>query len=1062
MILVRDLIGPAEVVASAGSAALLTIVHRCDSEADLARVRGRIQALEPSKGLEHVIVGPPDPGRSEAPGTPPHTRVVHAGPDVGLPALPYNLGIAAAGGEWVWLREPGTSFSPSDVRELLEDLSAAADGRQLVWLHPPGDPTRGEAPGIDALHNGLAPAVSSLIWRRSLFRQHGCLDPHVCVRETFAYEMLLRTVRHLRVHHRPTRDGDPPVHAPRRLVRTVAYSQSRRATPRFECLREQDVVDLADLRRVAGEEFAWRVYLEDVLPFLYRWRHRLPPSLPISPQSMPRRPVRVLFTKVQYETSNDLTFWHYARTFGDSRGFAFGYVQSEMLRSAHGSLLGLDDVGSVDVLVSTRTADAFNALLVAETAGKGTATAYMTDDDMLTFHEYGGTFAAFAPGTPHYDAMLQAIRSADVVIGFSDQIRHSATVHNPRYIGCEDSVPLEALPRTAVKPAGKGPFRFGYAGGGYRTAEFAMLKPAIERIVAEYGDAVTFAFWGVDPASFELKDRVEAIPFSPHYLEYLGRLAGAGFDAMLVPLMTEPAPKRAKNPNKFLETAVANAVGLFSDVPSYGVVEGGVTGIKVRETTEDWYRAMKAAIEMPEEKRLVVRSAALEYVRAFYTTPSLAWTTETGILAAQLHRSTAAKRGPDGRPVLAFFFPCVLGTGGGEIQLWRRFAVAFGLGFRLLVVIASDWKDMESTKPVLRRLEADGIEYDFVHYGAFYVTPETDVLPTQGELSSLRSFFARRASEISIVHSLALLPAVGQVCSEFGIPHLASMYGIEDDYEFPGGGLPFKYCDLVQSDSIRYASKWSSLVGRPWACARETVPPNLFSLGHARLWREEPRPPAFRLAMAGTFMERKSQLRVIEAMTLLEPEVRRRVQLDLYGGVDVYSDYGKACRRARLAAQRAGARVFFHGHVDDLEALYRRTDAVLSVSTFESFPSAIKEATATGCLVIASQAGGITEMMRDEVNCLLVEAPDSRRIAEAITRAATLPTARSLEIRRNAFRLACEEFHPRRTLHDLALCYHLAIQSHEQYGNEEKADSSGAQWSSRRDSAGLRRIASRS
>ena len=345
------------------------------------------------------------------------------------------------------------------------------------------------------------------------------------------------------------------------------------------------------------------------------------------------------------------------------------------------------------------------------------------------------------------------------------------------------------------------------------------------------------------------------------------------------------------------------------------------------------------------------------------------------------------------------------------------------------MVISSAWTDSADAARVKTALTKRGVGFEFVVYDALFTTPESDhILPSQGELAALRDFFTRYADQITLVHSLAFLPAVGQVCTEFGIPHLASIYGIDDDYEFPHGRLPFKYCDLIQSDSIRYAQKWSRLLACNWICARENVPAEIFALGFQRLYvAPEPAPPQVRLSMAGTFMQRKSQLEVLQALACLDASLRNRISLNLFGDVDVYPDYGSACRQAKQQAEAVGVSVTFHGHVRDISQIYQGTDIILSVSSFESFPSAIKESTAAGCLVIASRAGGIQEMMRDGVNCFLVESLTPAAIAEAITRAVTLPAQQRLQICRNAYQLAYEEFHPRRTLYDLAVCYNLSL-----------------------------------
>ncbi len=1006
--------------------ATISILHLC-ADSTLKKTLDKIEHFPPKQNwIEHILVYQNSAGCADLPNLSSDIRTVFCGNNLEIPALSFNLGLIAASGNWIWAWEPETIFSTSDILETMDVLDNTNSSSHLVWLQPPGDPTREGHITINEICNGLCPSPDSLIWRADIFDRWGCFDPHLAIRDAFVYEMLLRTARHLRIAELPTRDGTPAVYAPERARDVVLYTDSCTQTPSFVTLPEYAMDDLSGVERKHGSAVAWRLYLDRILPYYYQQRHLFPPGLFISPQSQPRARLTALFTKVQYETSNELTFWNYERRFSGARRVSYSYLQSELLRSNVPFNLG--QLGKVDVLVSTRTADDFNTELIAQANQRDCATAYMLDDDLLTFHEYGGNFADFKPGSAYYEAMVEAIRSADVVIGFSDQIERSVAPLNKRYIHCEDSVPLECLPSSARKTANQ-VFRFGYAGSGYRTAEFEMLRPAIERISAEYGDALRFSFWGMDASTLNIKGNVEYVPFSAHYLEYLERLSQANFDAMLVPLMLEPSPKKAKNPNKFMETAIANAVGLFSDVPSYQVVQHAVTGFKVAENTEAWYQAMKMLIEMPAEQRAQIRSNALAYVRTFFSTPALAATTETGLIAAQLHQQTRAKRLDDGRPLVAYFFPSIAGTGGGEIQLWRRLELARQLGLRVLVVISSLWASQQDAERVSQFLDARGIEYEFVPYNAFFTTPyDLDIMPSKPELDAMRDFWTRRGGQIALAHSLAFVPAVGQTCAEFGIPHLASIYGIDDAYEFPNGALPFKYCDLIQSDSLRYAKKWAKMLKCEWVCARENVPAEIYDVGFEKLYVN---PTALgeriHVSLIGTFMPRKSHLETIQSLACLSKEILRRIELHLYGGVDVHPEYGKACREARRKVEALGAQVEFHGHVTDIAQVYRQSDIVLSVSTLESFPSTIKESTAGGCLVIASQAGGIAEMMVDDVNCFLIDDVTPQAIATAITRAISTDAERALQIRRNAYALAVEEFHPRRTLHDLALCYNQCI-----------------------------------
>ena len=66
--------------------------------------------------------------------------------------------------------------------------------------------------------------------------------------------------------------------------------------------------------------------------------------------------------------------------------------------------------------------------------------------------------------------------------------------------------------------------------------------------------------------------------------------------------------------------------------------------------------------------------------------------------------------------------------------------------------------------------------------------------------------------------------------------------------------------------------------------------------------------------------------------------------------------------------------------------LLRAADAALLSSSWENFPHMVVEALAVGTPVIATDAGGVTEILRDEENGLLVPMGDADALAAAIQR----------------------------------------------------------------------------
>ena len=118
----------------------------------------------------------------------------------------------------------------------------------------------------------------------------------------------------------------------------------------------------------------------------------------------------------------------------------------------------------------------------------------------------------------------------------------------------------------------------------------------------------------------------------------------------------------------------------------------------------------------------------------------------------------------------------------------------------------------------------------------------------------------------------------------------------------------------------------------------------------------------------------------------------------------VFAIAGDGPERERLAAKAASLglseRVRWLGHRDDVPALLAAADLFVLPSLNEGLPLAAMEAMLAGVPIVATDAGGTGEIVRDGVTGLLVPPGDARALSEAIrallgdrARAARLATA---------------------------------------------------------------------
>ena len=132
------------------------------------------------------------------------------------------------------------------------------------------------------------------------------------------------------------------------------------------------------------------------------------------------------------------------------------------------------------------------------------------------------------------------------------------------------------------------------------------------------------------------------------------------------------------------------------------------------------------------------------------------------------------------------------------------------------------------------------------------------------------------------------------------------------------------------------------------------------------------------LAFAGRLTAQKSLERALEAVASAEG-----VSLVIAG-----EGPERGPLEIRAAELGLGGRVSFLGSQprERVVELFRAADAAILSSSWENFPHTVVEALAVGTPVLAMEAGGVSEVVRDGVNGLLVASGDTPALADAVRR----------------------------------------------------------------------------
>ena len=387
---------------------------------------------------------------------------------------------------------------------------------------------------------------------------------------------------------------------------------------------------------------------------------------------------------------------------------------------------------------------------------------YFLDDDFLNLHECGPEFYFLKPGEPCHVNVTKMLRRSDTVWASSRAIEESVRPINPRLVPYHGSVAEECLPAD-IRPRNE-PLRIGCTSNIYRREELAYLWPALVRFSRQYRERVSFEIWGVDINDLPpLDSPVIQRSFNKSYLSYLEQLQAANFDVFLAPLLGEPRARLGKAPNKYYLSAVAGALGVFSNVQPYEMLPHGETCLKVDNNVESWYQALCAVAEMETSKFDLMRRRLLAHVRDEFTSAAHVNTHEAALRATEFHWLTRRVRHQDGRPRIVFH--CETADFAEHKELLAQCAAilrSYGVEPSLIVENVGGSNGTEPTAYRIAEMECR--------------TLSPEAIAAESFVKELTAF---GQGPPAIMHSIKDSPALARACAKAAIPHLIGLTTVE-------------------------------------------------------------------------------------------------------------------------------------------------------------------------------------------------------------------------------------------------------------------------------------------
>lgn len=167
-------------------------------------------------------------------------------------------------------------------------------------------------------------------------------------------------------------------------------------------------------------------------------------------------------------------------------------------------------------------------------------------------------------------------------------------------------------------------------------------------------------------------------------------------------------------------------------------------------------------------------------------------------------------------------------------------------------------------------------------------------------------------------------------------------------------------------------------------------------------------PDDFLFVQVGSIERNKGQARSTEALARLLPNLPHCRLLIV--GAQVEAAEGETIATLLDRDDRLKRAVRLHGECDDVRLPLWAADCLLLPSLRESFPRTVMEAMAAGVPVVASAVGAVPDMVRHDMDGLMVAPGDSGELAAAMTAIAQFDSDKAQQMSKNCTTAAANLF----------------------------------------------------